>query len=60
VVRGIYVGSRQMFEAMNLAIGLHKIKPAIDHVFPFAAAQDAYRHLQSQTHVGKVVISIGA
>ena len=59
VVRGIYVGSRQMFEAMNLAIALHKIKPVIDRVFPFAAAQDAYRHLQSQAHVGKVVIAIG-
>ena len=59
VVRGIYVGSRQMFEAMNNAIALHKIKPVIDRTFPFAAAQDAYRHLQSQAHVGKVVIAIG-
>ena len=57
-LRGIYVGSRQMFEAMNRAITQHRISPVIDRVFGFAAAQDAYRHLQSQTHLGKVVIRI--
>ena len=39
VVRGIYVGSRQMFEAMNAAIALHAIRPEIDRVFPFAEAK---------------------
>lgn len=58
VVRGIYVGSRQMFEAMNAAIALHKIKPEIDRVFPFAEAKAAYHHITSQTHVGKVVIRV--
>ena len=58
MLRGIYVGSRQMFEAMNRAIGLHRIKPVIDRVYEFGAARDAYRHLQSQAHVGKVVIRI--
>ena len=58
IVRGIYVGSRQMFEAMSMAIAHHKLRPVIDRVFPFEAAQDAYRHLQSQTHLGKVVIRI--
>ena len=58
VTRGIYVGSRQMFEAMNAAISLHKIKPEIDRVFPFADAKAAYHHLKGQTHVGKVVIRV--
>lgn len=58
VVRGIYVGSRQMFEAMNAAIALHKIKPEIDRIFPFADAKAAYHHITSQTHVGKVVIRV--
>jgi NADPH:quinone reductase-like Zn-dependent oxidoreductase len=58
ILRGIYVGSRQMFEAMNRAIDLHRIKPVIDRVFGFEQAPDAYRHLQGQTHVGKVVIRI--
>lgn len=58
VMRGIYVGSRQMFEAMNQAIALHRITPVIDRVFDFESAKDAYRHLQGQGHVGKVVIRI--
>lgn len=57
-LRGIYVGSRQMFEAMNLAIELHSIHPVIDRVFGFDHAKNAYCHLQSQAHVGKVVIRI--
>ncbi len=58
IVRPIYVGSRQMFEAMNRAIALHRIEPVIDRVFPFEAAPEAYRHLKGATHVGKVVIAI--
>ena len=59
VLRGIYVGSRQMFEAMNRAISAHRIDPVIDRTFPFAAAAEAYRHQTGQTHLGKVVIRIG-
>lgn len=59
LLRGIYVGSRQMFEAMNRMVALHRIVPVIDRVFDFADAKAAYRHLQSQSHVGKVVIRIG-
>jgi len=57
-LRGVYVGSREQFEAMNRAIALHNLRPVIDRVFPFTDAKAAYRHLQSQTHVGKVVIAI--
>lgn len=58
VLRGIYVGSRQMFEAMNRAIELHHIAPVIDRVFDFEEAKEAYRHLQGQGHIGKVVIRV--
>lgn len=58
-VQGIYVGSREMFEAMNRAIALHQLTPIIDQVFPFEAAPDAYRHLQGATHFGKIVIRVG-
>jgi NADPH:quinone reductase-like Zn-dependent oxidoreductase len=58
-VQGLYVGNRQMFEAMNRAIEAANLKPAIDKVFPFAAAKDAYRHMKSQNHFGKIVISHG-
>ncbi|HEV7546947.1 MAG TPA: NAD(P)-dependent alcohol dehydrogenase [Reyranella sp.] len=56
-VQGLYVGNRQMFEAMNRAIEAGGLKPVIDTVFPFAQARDAYRHLKSQTHFGKIVIA---
>jgi NADPH:quinone reductase-like Zn-dependent oxidoreductase len=58
IIRGVFVGSREMFEDMNRAITLHKITPVIDRVFPFADAKAAYRHLEGATHVGKVVIDI--
>ncbi|MBW4024680.1 MAG: NAD(P)-dependent alcohol dehydrogenase [Proteobacteria bacterium] len=59
IVRGIFVGSRQMFEAMNRAIALHRMEPVIDRVFPFEEAKAAYHYLKGATHIGKVVISIG-
>ncbi|HLJ04684.1 MAG TPA: NAD(P)-dependent alcohol dehydrogenase [Acetobacteraceae bacterium] len=55
ILRGIYVGSRQMFDAMNRAIAVNTLRPVIDRVFAFAQAADAYRHMQSQTHLGKIV-----
>lgn len=58
VVRGIYVGSRAMFEAMNRAITLHQTKPVVDRVFAFADAPAAYHYQQSGKHFGKVVIAI--
>ena len=57
-LQGIYVGSRAMFEAMNRAIALHKLKPVIDRVFPFDRAVDAYKHMESGTHFGKIVIKV--
>jgi NADPH:quinone reductase-like Zn-dependent oxidoreductase len=57
-VQGIYVGSREMFEAMNQAIALHQIKPVIDRVFLMHEASAAYRYLQSGSHFGKVVIQL--
>lgn len=56
-VQGLYVGSKQMFEAMNRAIAANGLEPVIDKIFPFAEAKDAYRHLKSQGHFGKIVIS---
>ena len=58
LIRGIFVGSRDMFEAMNRAISLHHLKPAIDRVFAFAEAPNAYRHQENGAHFGKVVITV--
>lgn len=57
-VRGVLVGSREMFEHMNAAISQSKLKPVIDRAFDFADASAAFRHLESASHVGKVVIRI--
>jgi len=55
-VQGIFVGSREMFEAMNRAIALHQLKPVVDRVFPFSQAREALKHLESASHFGKIVI----
>jgi NADPH:quinone reductase-like Zn-dependent oxidoreductase len=57
-VQGIFVGSREMFEAMNRAISLHQLRPVIDRVFAFDEARDALRYLESGGHFGKVVIRV--
>ena len=58
LLRGIYVGSRQMFQDLNRSVALHQIHPVIDRVFPFDQAREAYHYMKSQQHVGKVVIRI--
>jgi NADPH:quinone reductase-like Zn-dependent oxidoreductase len=55
-IRGIYVGSRVMFQAMNASVTQHRLEPVIDRVFPFNDTVDAFRHLESGTHFGKIVI----
>jgi len=57
-VRGIYVGSREMFAAMNAALARHKIEPVIDRVFSFDESIEAFRHLQTGQHFGKIVIRL--
>ncbi len=57
-LQGIYVGSRSMFENMNRAIALHKLKPVIDRVFPFDQAAAAYSHMEGASHFGKIVITM--
>lgn len=57
-IRGIFVGSRDLFLAMNRAIALHKLKPVVDRVFPFSEAPAAYGYQESGAHFGKVVITI--
>ena len=56
-LQGIYVGSREMFEAMNRAIALSGLRPVVDRVFPFAEAPEAFRYMKSAGHFGKIVIS---
>jgi len=58
-VRGIYVGSRGMFEEMNRAFELHRVKPVIDYTYPFEDFPRALQYLESAGHFGKVVVRVG-
>lgn len=55
-VQGIYVGSREMFEAMNSAIALHKLHPVCDRIFPFHEAPEALKYMETGSHFGKICI----
>lgn len=55
-VQGIYVGSREMFSAMNRAIALHQLRPIVDRVFPFKEVPEALRYMESGAHFGKICI----
>jgi NADPH:quinone reductase-like Zn-dependent oxidoreductase len=55
-VQGIFVGSREMFEAMNRAIALHRMRPVVDRVFGFGEVREALRFMESAGHFGKVCI----
>jgi len=57
-LNGIYVGSRAMFQRMLTAFTVNQVHPIIDRMFPFADARDAYAHLQSGAHFGKIVITM--
>ena len=57
-LQGIFVGSREMFEAMNRAIAAHSLRPVVDRVFPFAEAREAMHYMESGAHLGKVCIQV--
>jgi NADPH:quinone reductase-like Zn-dependent oxidoreductase len=57
-VHGIYVGSREMFDQMNTAIAAAKLHPVIHRAFEFDQAAEAFLHMQSASHFGKIVIRI--
>lgn len=55
-VQGIFVGHRESFEAMNLAVSCNSLKPTVDQTFPFQNAIDAFRLMKSGKHFGKICI----
>ena len=55
---GIYVGSRADFEALNVFLGKHRLKPAVDKVFEFEDAPAAYDYMDGGSLFGKVVIRL--
>jgi NADPH:quinone reductase-like Zn-dependent oxidoreductase len=59
-LQGILVGSREGFERMNRAFEAHRIQPVIDRVFPFSETPDAFAHMASGQHFGKICIDINS
>jgi len=58
-LQGIYVGSRQMFEQMNLMLCQYNyLKPVVDKTFEFGEVKDALRYMESGSHFGKIVVKI--
>jgi NADPH:quinone reductase-like Zn-dependent oxidoreductase len=55
---GVYVGSREDFDAMNAFISEHEIRPLIDRVFEFEEAPSAYEYMESGDFMGKIVIRL--
>ena len=43
---------------MNAVIAAKKIRPAIDRTFPLSDGVAAFRHLESGSHFGKVVVTM--
>ncbi|MBC7167671.1 NAD(P)-dependent alcohol dehydrogenase [Phenylobacterium sp.] len=56
-MQGVFVGSRDMFEAMCRAIDLHQIRPVVDKVFPWTEARAAFEAMAGGEHFGKIVLT---
>nr|WP_294947139.1 NAD(P)-dependent alcohol dehydrogenase [uncultured Mucilaginibacter sp.] len=56
-LQGIQVGSKEMFYRMNAAIGLNRMQPVVDKVYPFDEAREALTALENGTHFGKISLS---
>ncbi|KAF7355973.1 Alcohol dehydrogenase superfamily protein [Mycena venus] len=59
-IRGIFIGSVAQFKNMNklLSANPETTRPIVDKVFAFEDAKKAFAYLESQAHVGKVVIRV--
>jgi NADPH:quinone reductase-like Zn-dependent oxidoreductase len=57
-VQGVIVGPRESFEAMNRALAHHRLRPVVDRVFALGQARDAFEHLASGRHFGKVCVAM--
>lgn len=54
----VFVGSARHLDRLARSIERSPLAPVIDRTFSFDAALEAYRHLQSGAHFGKIVIRV--
>ena len=55
---GVWVGSREDFEAMNEFIVEHELRPVIDRTFTFEDAPNAFDFMENGDYMGKIVITL--
>jgi len=58
-LQGVTVGSVEDLKAMCDAISLSGVRPVIDRTFAFDRVKEAFAHMASGSHFGKVAIAIG-
>ena len=58
-LQGVTVGSIEDLQAMVDAIRVNGMKPVIDRTFRFDQVREAFAHMESGAHFGKVAIEIG-
>jgi D-arabinose 1-dehydrogenase-like Zn-dependent alcohol dehydrogenase len=56
-LRGIAVGSTDMFEKLIKCMQNKNIKPYIGKEFLFEDVKEAFNYMESQSHIGKIVIN---
>lgn len=56
-VSGVYVGSRENFEALNAFMTEHQVVPVVGEVFSFDEAPAAFDFMENGDFFGKIVIS---
>ncbi len=57
-IQGIKMESTEKLHAFVQTCDAAQLRPCIDRVFPFDQARQAYDYLESQQHMGKVVIDV--
>jgi NADPH:quinone reductase-like Zn-dependent oxidoreductase len=55
---GVTVGSVEHFTEMNRFLTDHAIHPVVDRVYGFDEAPEAYAHLRSGSHFGKIALKL--
>ncbi|MBR0752427.1 NAD(P)-dependent alcohol dehydrogenase [Bradyrhizobium jicamae] len=58
-LQGVTVGSVEDLQALADATAQSRMKPVIDRTFPFGQVKEAFAHMASGAHFGKVAIAIG-
>jgi NADPH:quinone reductase-like Zn-dependent oxidoreductase len=57
-IRALAVGSHAQFTQLNEIVAEHRLRPVIDQVFPFEEAAAAFRHYETSSPFGKVIIKV--